>query len=107
MRGHPADPRDAERHRLEGELRLARDASSAADAERCFRAALDIAQRQSAKSLELRAATSLARLLRTQGKRGEAQAVWPPFTTGLPKASTRATSSARRPGRRGCRPDPS
>jgi hypothetical protein len=69
---------NAERHRIEGELRLARDASSAADAERCFRAALDIAQRQSAKSYELRAATSLARLLRTQGKRDEARALLAP-----------------------------
>jgi adenylate cyclase len=41
--------------------------------ESCFREALDIARRQSAKSLELRAAMSLARLLHKQGKRNEAR----------------------------------
>jgi class 3 adenylate cyclase/tetratricopeptide (TPR) repeat protein len=78
---------DAERHRLEGELRLARDASSAADAERCFRAALDSARRQSAKSYELRVATSLARLWQRQGKRDAARDLLAPvyawFTEGF------------------------
>ena len=39
----------------------------------CFRTAIEIARRQSAKSLELRATTSLARLLATQGRRDEAR----------------------------------
>ena len=43
--------------------------------EACFRRAIAIARRQSAKSWELRAATSLARLLAEQGKREEARAV--------------------------------
>ncbi|MGE0827375.1 MAG: adenylate/guanylate cyclase domain-containing protein [Candidatus Binatia bacterium] len=43
------------------------------EAEECFRKALDIARRQQAKSLELRAATSLARLWQQQDKRAEAQ----------------------------------
>ena len=43
-----------------------------AEAEDCFRQALDITRRQQAKSLELRAAMSLVRLWRQQGKRTEA-----------------------------------
>jgi class 3 adenylate cyclase/predicted ATPase len=43
-----------------------------ADAEACFRQALDIARRQQAKSLELRSAMSLARLCQRHGKRAEA-----------------------------------
>jgi hypothetical protein len=39
----------------------------------CFRAALDIARRQQAKSLELRAAISLSRLWKRQGKRQQAR----------------------------------
>jgi predicted ATPase len=42
------------------------------EAEACFLKAIKIAQRQQAKSLELRAATSLARLWQQQGKRAEA-----------------------------------
>jgi len=56
----------------------------------CFRQALDIARRQQAKSLELRAAMSLARLWQRQGKRAEAHALLAPvydwFTEGLDTA---------------------
>jgi predicted ATPase len=44
-----------------------------AEAEACFQKALEIARRQQAKSLELRAATSLARLWKEQGKKEEAR----------------------------------
>jgi tetratricopeptide (TPR) repeat protein len=44
-----------------------------AEAELCFHQALDVAQRQHAKSLELRAAVSLSRLWQQQGKREEAR----------------------------------
>jgi predicted ATPase len=44
-------------------------------AERCFRAAIEIARRQSAKIPELRATTSLARLLAKQSRRDEARAM--------------------------------
>ena len=44
-----------------------------AEAERCFRTAIEIARRQSARSAELRATTSLARLLAKQGRRDEAR----------------------------------
>jgi predicted ATPase len=43
-----------------------------AEAEACFQHAIEVAQRQQAKSLELRAVTSLARLWQQQGKRAEA-----------------------------------
>jgi adenylate cyclase len=41
-------------------------------AEECFQQALDVARRQHARSLELRAATSLGRLWQQQGKRTKA-----------------------------------
>ena len=63
---------EAELQRLKGELSVAEDASHAAMAERSFRDALDIAGRQQAKSLELRAAVSLGRLLERQGEREQA-----------------------------------
>ena len=43
------------------------------EAEECFWKALEIARRQQAKSLELRAAMSLSRLWQQQGKQEEAQ----------------------------------
>lgn len=58
---------EAELWRLKGELLLLQKAADVSEAESCFRAAIDLAQRQAAKSLELRAATSLARLLASQG----------------------------------------
>ena len=64
---------DPELYRLKGELLLASDPSVEPDAEVAFRNAIDTARRQSTKSWELRAATSLARLLRHQGKRDEAR----------------------------------
>ena len=42
-------------------------------AERCFLHAIEIARRQQAKSLELRAVMSISRLWQQQGKRGEAR----------------------------------
>ncbi|MBI3799976.1 MAG: hypothetical protein HY268_23755, partial [Deltaproteobacteria bacterium] len=46
-----------------------------AEAEACFHKAIEIARRQSAKSLELRAVTSLSRLWQSQGKKEEARQV--------------------------------
>jgi predicted ATPase len=63
----------AELYRLKGELLLLQNASGAAEAESCFREAIEIAQRQRAKSWELRATMSLARLLASQGHRDEAR----------------------------------
>jgi predicted ATPase len=58
--------------------------------EACFQQALDIARRQQAKSLELRAAMSLARLRQQQGKRAQARELLAPiygwFTEGFDTA---------------------
>ena len=59
---------DAELYRLKGELTLAVSGTRHAEAEACFRQALDVASRRRAKSLELRAATSLSRLWEKQGR---------------------------------------
>ena len=64
---------EAELYRLKGEVLLARSAEHDAEAETCFRQALDIARHQQAKSWELRAAMSLSRLWQQQGKRAEAR----------------------------------
>jgi class 3 adenylate cyclase/tetratricopeptide (TPR) repeat protein len=61
--------------RIKGELLLAQETPDDPAAERCFREAVELARRQSAKSLELRAAICLARLLAKQGKRDEARAM--------------------------------
>jgi predicted ATPase len=66
---------EAELHRLKGELLLQHAAPEVSHAEACFQQALDIARRQQAKSLELRAAMSLGRLWQQQGKRQEARAL--------------------------------
>jgi class 3 adenylate cyclase/predicted ATPase len=60
-------------YRIEGELSLRRSTPATDDAERCFRTAIDLARPRGEKSLELRAATSLARLWRQQGKRDDAR----------------------------------
>jgi class 3 adenylate cyclase/predicted ATPase len=77
--------REAELHRLQGELLLAiPDPSQAED---CFHQALTMARRQHAKALELRAAMSVSRLWQQQGKRDAARTMlsdvsyW--FTEGL------------------------
>jgi class 3 adenylate cyclase/predicted ATPase len=66
---------EAEMHRLKGELLVKQDDSNAAEARNCFERAVEFARRQSAKSLELRATMSLARLLAKQGRRDEAHAI--------------------------------
>ena len=77
----------AEVCRLRGVLLLRQMATPQADAETWLQQALDIARRQQAKSLELRAAMSLARLWQRQGKRAEAYELLAPvynwFTEGF------------------------
>jgi len=81
---------EGELHRLKGTLLLARSAEPQAEAEACFRQALDVVRRQHAKSLELRAAMSLSRLWQRQGKRDAARALLAPiygwFTEGFDTA---------------------
>ena len=66
---------EAEVHRLKGELLLIGGSGAAPQAAQCFREAIEVARRQSAKSWELRATTSLARLLAEQNRRAEAHAM--------------------------------
>ena len=63
---------DPELYRLKGELLLQQSSENHLEAETCFQQAIAIAQNQQAKSLELRAATSLARLWQQQEKQAEA-----------------------------------
>jgi class 3 adenylate cyclase/predicted ATPase len=81
---------EAEIHRLKGELLLKQDDHNTVEVQICFERAIEIAHRQSAKSLELRATTSLARLLDKTERRDEARTMlavicnW--FTEGLDTA---------------------
>ena len=112
---------DAELHRLKGTLTLQSEARrgggtgtwrpghrsrpaerrsaapGAGDAEACLLEAIQIAQRQRAKWLELRAATSLGRLWANTGKASEAHAllssIYGGFTEGLDTADLRAANS--------------
>jgi predicted ATPase len=66
----------AETQRVKGELLLQTSgASREVEAEACFHQAIVIAREQDAKSWELRAATSLARLWQKQGKQQEARVI--------------------------------
>jgi predicted ATPase len=78
---------EAEANRIAGEIALLESSPDAAKAEAYFEHALDIARKQHAKSWELRAATSLARLWRDQGKPRQARELLAPvygwFTEGF------------------------
>jgi predicted ATPase len=78
---------EAEVHRTAGDIELMPPAPDATTAQAHFERALGVARSQQAKSWELRAATSLARLWRDQGKRDEARNVLAPvfgwFTEGF------------------------
>jgi len=81
---------NAEIHRLCGELTARLPYPDPAKAEESFRTALAIAREQGTRGYELRAATSLARLWREQGRRGEARDLLAPlygsFTEGFDTA---------------------
>src|SRR5262249_8990787 len=78
---------EAELYRLRGELLLALSAESHPEAETCFQRALDVARRQQATSVELRATRGLARLWQRQGKHAVARELLAPiygwFTEGF------------------------
>jgi len=78
---------EAEVHRIAGEIALQSPRPDGAKAEACFQRALKVARSQQAKSWELRAAMSLARLWRDQDKRTEARDLLAPvhgwFTEGF------------------------
>src|SRR5262249_34079556 len=78
---------EAEFHRTIGEIALLSPERNTARSQKCFERALTIARRQQAKSWELRAAMSLARLWRDQGKVQQARELLAPvygwFTEGF------------------------
>jgi adenylate cyclase len=103
---------EADIHRLQGECLLVQSSANHTAAETCFQQAMAIAQHQNAKSFELRAATSLAKLWQQHGKRQEAYDLLAPvyhwFTEGFDTADLKdaktlldALASASR-GNRSC-----
>ncbi len=87
----------AELYRIKGDLILKLSDENQAEAEACFREAIEVARKQQAKSLELRAATSLSGLLSRQGRRDEARKLlmdicgW--FTEGFQTQDYKSASS--------------
>jgi predicted ATPase len=81
---------EAEVHRIKGELLLTQDIPDPEQAENCFQQALAVARDQEAKSFELRAAMSLARLWQQEDRRHDARALLAPiydwFTEGFDTA---------------------
>jgi len=88
---------EAEFFRMEGELRLIQEPPDEDAAQACFREALETARRQQARSLELRAATSLARLWKQRGKPEEARQalaeIYASFTEGFKARDLEAARS--------------
>jgi len=88
---------DAELHRIKGELLLHQATADEREAEACLQKALEVARRQSAKSLELRAAMSLSRLWQKRGKIDDARKLldeiygW--FTQGFETADLKAAKA--------------
>ena len=84
---------EAETNRLRGVLVLKSDPSKNAEAQACFERAIEIARVQKAKSWELRATVSLARLLRAADRRDEARVmladIYKWFTEGFDTADLR------------------
>ena len=78
---------EAEANRIAGEIALLLPEPDVAKAEACFERALAVARKQQAKSWELRAAMSVARIWRDQGRRDEARDLLAPlfgwFTEGF------------------------
>ena len=78
---------EAETYRLQGKLLLARDGNDSADAEANLRKAIEVARAQEAKGWELRAATTLARMLQERDQPGRARECLAPvyewFTEGF------------------------
>jgi predicted ATPase len=70
---------EAELHRQKATILLTLDPSKATEAEALLKTSIDVARGQSAKSLELRACTSLAELWRAQGRPDEARALLEPI----------------------------
>jgi tetratricopeptide (TPR) repeat protein len=83
----------SEIYRCRGEILLRQGAAHASEAESCFRTAVELARHRGCHSLELRAVTSLSRLLQRQGKHEDARHMLAPiyswFTEGFDTADLR------------------
>jgi len=75
---------EAEIHRIRGEILLKRDPADTAAAEQSLQVAIAVAQSQKARSFELRAALSLAKLYRAANRGADAHAVLAPAVEGFP-----------------------
>jgi predicted ATPase len=75
---------EAEMHRIRAEILLKRDPANTAAAEQSLQAAIAIAQSQKARSFELRAALSLAKVYRASNRDADAHAVLAPAVEGFP-----------------------
>jgi adenylate cyclase len=75
---------EAEMHRIRAKILLKRDPANAAAAEQSLQAAIAVAQSQKARSFELRAALSLAKLYRAASRDADAHAVLAPAVEGFP-----------------------
>jgi class 3 adenylate cyclase/predicted ATPase len=78
---------EADIHRIAGDVALMSDQPDAAKAEACFERALSVARKQKAKSFELRATISMARLWRHQNKRQEASDLLKPMISWFTEGS--------------------
>jgi predicted ATPase len=74
---------ESESHRVRGEILLKCDPADAAPAEEAFLTAIAVAQQQKARSFELRAALSLARLYQSTNRHADAHAVLAPALEGF------------------------
>ena len=74
---------DAELHRTRGEILRKCDPTNTAPAEEAFLTAIAIAQQQKARSFQLRAALSLAKLYQSSGRPSDAHAVLAPALEGF------------------------
>ena len=74
---------DALLHRIRGEILLRRDPANTAATEEAIKTAIAVAQKQKARTFELRAALSLARLYQSTGRLAEAHAVLAPAIEGF------------------------
>jgi class 3 adenylate cyclase/predicted ATPase len=81
---------ESELHRQRAQLLLTLDPSKVGEAESHLKKSIEVARGQSAKSLELRAATSLAELWRTQGRSEEARALLEPICHGFDEGAETA-----------------
>jgi predicted ATPase len=97
QRNRDCDSEAAELYRIRGDLLLAASSEHRDEAEASLRRALDVARRQQAKSPELRATMSLARIFEKRGDRKEARAMlaaiygW--FTEGFDTADLKAAKT--------------